>query len=188
MTKRFKILDQALKYLETGAEGANPIAPNGTHLREYQEWKSGERNISYNRTEDSLPEQLLSGLINPFGLTYDAGQKITVPVSKRVNDNNTITALFDEAGLDVTEDVLGVDLTGFIPAKATVSIRATDRDRATETSQITGVKYAKRGFRSYTFPYGAKTATSKEAEVRGAIKAALGDTFTGNVSFTSERL
>lgn len=45
--RRFKILDGALDYLRTNDVGANPDAPTGTPLKEYQDWKQLSTSIYF---------------------------------------------------------------------------------------------------------------------------------------------
>ena len=108
-------------------------------------------------------------------------------VSKRVNDTGTISGAFDEAGLVVGESVTGDELRGFIPAKCTVILPNNANSDPNAVSKLTGIKYNKKGASSYTFPYGQKTGTTREAEVRAAIEAAI--TVAGaDFQFKSERL
>ena len=187
MSKRFKILDGALNYLRTTAEGDNPEAPQGTPLREYQEWKKGARNVEYERAPDSLPEALNDVKINPF--YYDVGNTnlIIVPLSSRVQEQTSMNPFLGAANIDAGETNPGRRLAGFIPAKCTVAIPDSTKDNDNATSKLTGVKYKKKGFRTYTFPYGANTANPREREVRIRILAAVPENANYTVSFTSEK-
>lgn len=188
MTKRYKVLDGALKYLRTDDDDPNPQAPANTPLREYQTWKAGERNIEYEREEDSLPEELLKVVINPFGETFDAENKYIVDLSKRTNDFNGISTLRAAGNIvDVLPDNAN-NVKGFIPAKCTVAVPDSTKDDPNAESQITKIKYFKKGFRSYTFPYGAGSATDREKTVRNAILDAIPDGSNYTVTFTSEKL
>ena len=186
--KRFKILEGALDYLRTTDEGANPDAPAGTPLKEYQDWKKGARNVSYDRTADSLPEALVDVAINPFYFDVTAQSLTRVPISKRVLDFTGINAARNAGNITTAVTPVIQELAGFFPAQCTVSIPDTTKDNANATSKLTGVKYKKKGFRSYTFPYGAKADAARESIVRGEIRAAIGNDNNYQLQFTSEKI
>lgn len=188
MSKRFKALNTALKYLATSDADDNPQAPTGTYLRKYQDWKSGARDIEYTREAASKPQEILQAELNPFGLAETAANAVLVALSKRASlasiGNTMKTACnYETENLGETKK-----LAGFIPAKATVFIGVGTTSGTPETSKITGAKYKKRGGASYTFPYGASTTKPREGEVRTAILTALASNTNASVSFTSEKL
>jgi len=186
MVKRYNNLNAALKYLETGAAGVNPIAPEGTYLRQYQEWKSGERNVEYPRDTDSLPGELLNATLNPFALPVDAANITKVPVSKRADDFGGISAIRAKANYTTATTGTGQVFRDFIPAKATIFVPNGVGDGNVTTSKITGVKYKKRGGASYTIPYGATDTLKYESQVRADMIAQIPAESSVSISFNSE--
>ena len=187
MGKRFKVLEGALKYLATSDDAPNPQAPAGTPLRRFQEYKSRERLISYDRAADSMPEELLKVMINPFGEPFEDANKYIVDLSKRVNDATPINVFKVPAGIIEAVTPEANLVKGFIPAKCTISIPDTGRDDNNATSKFTGVKYNKIGKRSYTFPYGASDASDRESTVRGKILDTVPTETNYGITFTSEK-
>lgn len=188
MTKRFKILDGALNYLRTNSDEANPDAPAGTPLKQYQDWKKGARNIEYTRQADSLPEALNDVKIIPFYYETNVSNLTIVPLSKRVQDESLMNAFLTAANVDAGETNPGRRLNGFIPAKCTVSIPDSTRDNANATSKLTGVSYKKKGAKTYTFPYGASTTDQREQSVRNKILAAVPNGSNYTLTFNSEEI
>ena len=188
MTKRFKILNGALDYLRTNDDAPNPDAPSGTPLREFQDWKKGARNVSYDRDNNSLPEQLIDVAIHPFYFDFNAQSLTRTVISKRTLDNSAINALRTAGNITNPVPITVTELSGFFPAQCTVSIPDSTKDNPNATSQLTGVKYNKKGYRSYTFPYGAGADAARESEVRGNIRAAVGNENNYQLQFTSEKI
>lgn len=186
--KRFKILEGALDYLRTNDEAANPDAPAGTPLKEYQDWKKGARNVSYDRPADSLPEALVDVAINPFYFDVSAQSLTRVPISRRVLNFAGISTVRNAANITTSITPIVQELAGFFPAQCTVSIPDSTRDNDNAESKLTGVKYKKKGFRSYTFPYGAKADANRESAVRGEIRTAVGNNNNFQLQFTSEKI
>lgn len=186
--KRYKILNGALKYLATSDGQPNPQAPAGTPLRSYQEVRSNERNVSYTRDADSLPEELIDVAINPLGLDFDPANKYIVPISKRSNDFAGLSSARTAGNLITTVPAEAKVVKGFEPAKAVVSVPDTTGTPTTETSQITGLRYVKQPKASYTFPFGIGSATDRTASVRAAILAALPTNGNYSVSWKPEKL
>ena len=188
MSKRFKILDGALDYLRTAGDDANPDAPAGTPLKQYQDWKKGARNVTYTRDTQSLPEELVEVAINPFYYDVSAQSLTRVPISRRTLEYAPVNALRAAGNITSPAPNTATNLEKFFPAQCTVSIPDTTRNSPNATSQLTGVRYNKKGYRSYTFPYGASTDATRESEVRGNIKAALPADNNYQLQFTSEKI
>ena len=186
--KRFKILDGALDYLRTSDSAANPEAPANTPLKEYQDWKKGARNVTYDRAEDSLPEELIDVAVNPFYFPVTAQSLTLVPISKRTNDFAAIATLRTAANITTPAPATATRLEKFFPAQCTVSVPDTTKNDPDAISKLTGVKYDKKGYRSYTFPYGASADADRESEVRGNIRAALANGSNYQLQFTSEKI
>lgn len=186
MGKKYKILDGALDYLRTTAEGDNPEAPVGTPLRQYQDWKKGTRNITYTRSADSLPENLIDVAVNPFYYDVSAASLTKTVMSQRTKGFSGINALRTAANITDPVPATATSLRGFFPAQCTVSVPDSTKDDNNATSQLTGLKYKKKGKRSYTFPYGAKADADRESEVRGNIAAAVVADSNYELQFTSE--
>ena len=188
MNKRFKILKGGLKYLRTESDDANPDAPAGTPLREFQDYIRGAKNVTYTRANDSLPEELLEIAINPFYFAVNANSLTKVPISKRTKDFTGISALRNAAGITDPVPETATSLENFFPAQCTASIRDASKDDNNARSELTGVKYKKKGYRNYTFPYGATTENDREGEARAAIIAAAGADSGLQLQFTSEKI
>lgn len=188
MTKRYKVLEGALDYLRTTDEGANPDAPVGTPLRQYQDWRKGARNVTYDRAADSLPEELIDVAVNPFYFDVGAQTLTRVPISNRTLTHAPINALREAANITNPVPPTAGDLRGFFPAQCTVSIPDTTKNNPNAVSKITGVAYNKKGYRSFTFPYGAAAQANRESEVRGNILAAVAQGSNFQVQFTSEKI
>ncbi|MEM9507539.1 MAG: hypothetical protein AAGA16_07590 [Cyanobacteria bacterium P01_E01_bin.35] len=188
MSKRYKILDGAIKYLRTNNTDPNPQAPAGTPLRSYQEVVSGERSVTYARADESLPEEFIDVAVNPFGVAFDADNKYIVPISKRSNDFTGLSAARTAGHLITTLPANAKKAIGFEPAKAVVSVPDTTGVPQDATSQITGLAYVKQPKASYTFPYGTGAATDRVAEVRGEILAALPTNGNYSVTWKPEKI
>ena len=188
MSKRFKILEGALDYLRTNDDGVNPDAPAGTPLRQYQDWKKGARNVTYDRTADSLPEALVEVGVNPFYFDVNAQTLTRVPISQRTLGFTGINALRTAGNITSPAPATATEFRGFKPAQCTVSIPDSTKDNPNAESKLTGVPYDKKGFRSYTFPYGASSEANREAEVRGNIRAAVPGTSNFQLQFVSEKI
>ena len=187
-TKRFKVLRGAINYLKTSDDAPNPQAPSGTPLRAFQEVISGERNLSYDRRTDSLPEELLNAAVNPFGVDFDAANKYIVPLSKRVSDFSGISAARNAGNLLTTLPAEAQVVKGFEPAKAVVSVPDSSLDDNNALSQITNTRYKKKGARNYTFPIGAGSASDRVKGVQAGILAALPTGGNYSVSFKPEKI
>lgn len=188
MTKRFKILDGALNYLRTNSTEANPDAPAGTPLKAYQDWKKGARNVTYDRPDGSNPEKLIDVAVIPFYFDPVETSLTRIPISKRVQDFTGISTLRGAANITVDVPAEVQDLRGFFPAQCTVSVPDASRDNPNAESSLTGVKYNKKGARSYTFPYGASGTAERESDVRANIRAAVPQGANYQLQFTSEKI
>jgi hypothetical protein len=93
MAKRFRALEQGLKYLRVGTSDTNPQAPAGTPLRQYQDWKAGTRTITYTREAASKPGKILKVGVNPFAYPVSAESLALVSLSKRANDNSSANTI-----------------------------------------------------------------------------------------------
>ncbi|MEL6438698.1 MAG: hypothetical protein AAFQ80_05505 [Cyanobacteria bacterium J06621_8] len=185
-TKRYKILEGALKYLETGNSGNNPQAPAGTALRAYQEIRGKERNATYTRDSESLVGEFIDAAVNPFGVDFDDANKYIIPLSKRVDDLSALSSVRTAGHLLGTVPTEAKRVRGFEPAKAVVSVPDASLDNDNAQSQITLLRYKKKGRRSYVVPFGAGSNTDKVKAVRAEILAALPTNGNYSVSFKDE--
>ena len=188
MNKRFKILDGALDYLRTTDEGDNPDAPAGTPLKLYQDWKKGSRNVTYTRAGNSLPGELVTVVINPFGLELDGTNLYKVPLSKRTQENLPGAAPLTAANIATDVPSTAKQIRNFLPAKATVSVPSGSTTTTPVSSKLTGIPYKPSNRVSYTFPYGKKTGVLLEASVRADITNAFNGLTDVQISFESEKL
>lgn len=188
MTRRFSRLRYAASLLASTTGGEGQDAPQGTFLRNFQDYASGRTRLNYTRDEDSLPGEIETVAINPFGLAVDTGNLVQVAFSQRVAESAdlaaTITAANHEA---VTANIPRA--VNFEPAKAVVRRFPATAPTTTVQSQITGIPYRSSGASSFTIPYGASTGNQREGEVRTAIQAAVNNLPGRNaVTFNSEEL
>lgn len=185
MAKRFKNLEYALKMLRTSSTATStPQAPEGSHLRQYQEFASKQRAVSYTRDSSSNPESIIKVAVLPFYFGGDDTKGTLVAQSKRADDASTMSGVQTACNQITANPQTHVKLHGFKPARATVFDYGTTV--TSETSKITGVKYKKRSGKSYTFPFGASASEKKESEVRKGITAAVVTLGTASVSFSPE--
>lgn len=186
MGKRFKNYRFALKTLinpDTGT-GSNP--PSGTALANFQQYISGQKQISYTRDEASKPGEIVRVAINPFALPLNATNLVLVPFSKRVQDATDVNSVETACNHSSATGVIN-ELNGFIPAKAVVFVSGGTAPSTDPKSQITGVPYKARSGSSYTLPYGQATGELTESEVRANILAAVEALpASATVSFNSE--
>jgi len=187
MAKRFSRLKYALKTLRTPAgDGAIPDAPAGTLLAKFQAYEKGETVVKYPRSADSKPESLLQASVLPFYFGGVATSGTIVKLSKRSSEATAVDAV------QALCNLLPVDAEehryerGFVPAKAVVFVST--GTNTVDASKITGVPYSKRGGKSYTLPYGASAAETKESQVRKDILTAVAGITDASVSFRSERI
>lgn len=178
MAKRFNNLDTALKYLRPpgATDGAeSPDAPTGSQLRQYQDFKSGKRVVSYIRSTGSNPGDIKSAALKPFALPSANTTSYLAEISNRALTN------IGTAGL--TTDILNIDTTpegtanlvkviGFTPARAVVT-NVTGTTGSPTTSKITGASYKKKAGASYSFPFGRSTDDPSYSEVKAAITGAV---------------
>lgn len=188
MSKRFTRLEAALKYIRPPRGTAVEDAPAGTALRLYQDWKAGKRVIEYTRDEGSNPDRILKVAVNPFGYPAADGNLAIVPISQRASLSAVGAAIQTAANIEENIDLGAQELTGFIPAKATIFAGSGTTTLVANGSEITGIPYRKRNGASFTIPYGRSVGMPTEIEVRNAIKAALVASPNATVSFKSERL
>lgn len=186
--KRFKILEGALDYLRTPGDDDNPDAPLNTPLRQYQEWRKGTRNVSYTRRDDSLPGEINDASLIPFFFTYEEANRILVPISQRAQNETVMNPFLTAANVDTGDTQPARRYRNFIPAKVTVSVLNAQLNDPNAVSQLTGVTYKKLGKESYTIPYGAKSATTREADVRADIRAAVPEGQNYTLVFESEKI
>jgi hypothetical protein len=194
MGRRFNNLNAALKYLRP--PGANessqvPDAPNGTQLKNYQDYKAGKKIIKITRATDSLPGNIESCALKPFGEPAASTTKFLVDISGRAKGAlNTAGVSVALLNIDITpEGLTGLEkVNGFVPARATVSVVASGAGTTT-TSKITGDTYKKKSTKTYTFPFGAATDAPSYKQSKAAILAAVtsGTTTNRGVSFKPER-
>jgi hypothetical protein len=94
MAKRFKNLEYALKLLRTSnTTTAAPLAPDGSHLRQYQEFASKQRTVTYTRDSSSNPEAIIKVAILPFFFGGDDTKGTLVAQSKRADDASTMSGV-----------------------------------------------------------------------------------------------
>ena len=185
--KRYKILDGALDYLAFGDEATDVKLPANTPLRKFEEWRDKERKITYDRTEQSLPKELITVKVNPFFRNVTVDDPIQVTLSKRVNDNTVAKKGLAPGNVITSDTITGISVTGYTPAKCTVTLPFNDARAEKPKSQLTGLPYKRSNTASYTFPYGRGTNTEFEAEVRAAIKGAYSATDKASLRFTAEK-
>lgn len=184
MSRRFNNLDAALKYLRPAnatPDALTPDAPAGTPLRNYQEYKAGQRVTT---RDGSTQGRLDIVAIKPFALGA-TGENYQVPFA--VNAGAALTTL------GLTAVILGhqADLTdslkvrGFRPAKAVVGNFT--GAATTPESQITGKRYRRIPGGSRVFPFGASTANPNYAAAKSAVTAAAIAVDTRTVSFIPEK-
>ena len=157
MAKRFSRLQYALQALRTpNSAAAAPDAPAGTIARRFQDYKAGKVTVSYTRTAESKPGEILKVSILPFYFGGVAGSEAIVAQSKRADDKSELDGVQTQCNQITVNAEIHAKLAKFIPAKATVfDYGATTTP---ETSKITGISYDKKVGNSYTFPFGAGTA------------------------------
>ena len=171
--KRFSRYEFALKSLRPKGTDANanpvvPDAPTNTALREYQLFASGKKTINITRSATSLQGSIVEAVIQPFGLPSTAVNKINVPISARARD--AVGGL----SITLTDDLnhlvggSGRDFPGFQPAK--LIVKNTGTTPSTPISQITGQEYKTKKGPTYTYPFGAGTATDEAFELQAREK------------------
>lgn len=195
MGKRFSRYEFALDTLRTltngedsntqGVSGLN--VPENTALGNYQKYAKRDFRPSYNRDDNSLPEQILTARIIPFGIPTTNAPKYLVSFSKRAQDNagNGVVAACNHNAVEANENI--IEAQDFIPAKAIITLPGEGAE-TTPTSQITGRKYKKKPKRSYTYPYGKSATNEFERAVRTSItQTALAANNAAKITFNSER-
>lgn len=192
MTKRFKVLDKALKYCRVGT-GTSAVStpPAGSPLEQFQKYKDGAIQPDYAqfRSDSSNPGEISRTTIAPFGYPPAQSTRFKVPFSNRTKTRQSVASLLTACNLDSTQTILDAaqEVTGFIPAKATIFIPTSST--TTRTSELTGIQYERIGGESYTFPYGRSSSTEYESEVRAAVAIAaqaINDKYT--VSYSPEKI
>lgn len=185
--KRFSRLKYALTTLRTpNSTGETPDAPAGTVAKNFQDFAGGKTKLTYPRAEGSKPGEILTVSVLPFYYAGATGRETLVAQSKRADDQATMDGVQTACNQIAADLETHSRLADFIPAKATVF--DFDSTSTTETSQITGLRYEKRGGASYTFPYGASATETAERNVRQDIITAVNAIGTASVSFTSEKI
>lgn len=159
MAKRFRTLRNALTYLQsTTAEGTPVAAPAGSQLKEFQDWYSKQRVITYTRDAASKPGQLDEVAIKPFGVLSTSTTMALVDYSKRAKDGVSTAGV--TAALKHAANTTGASkIIGFEPARAVITVVGTGNGTPTD-SKITGRKYNKKSNNSYTYPFGQGTAAA----------------------------
>lgn len=185
MTKRYKILEGALDYLGQGTTAVN--LPDDNPLKKFKEIRSKERRATYTRREESKPGELNEVIVHPFSKAFNTNTGLIVPISARVQNETTMNPFLTAANVDAGDTTPAIRAESYLPAKCTVSVRNTQLDEETETSQITGIEYKKIGFESYTFPYGKSATEDYEETVRAGIREAIPSTGNYNLQFSSEK-
>jgi hypothetical protein len=189
--KRFRNLTAALKYLRPASATEDtplPDAPAGTPLRKFQDYKAGKVDLDYSRTSGSLPGDIKIVTLKPFALAAASTVLLKTTISNRSLTNLSTFGLTEaEIGFTSPPDDNGIDVEGFVPAKA-ICRNITGTTASTKTSKITGVSYKSKANSSFTFPIGRTTANPVWGEQKGAILAQVGNS-GGNksVSFKPEK-
>lgn len=186
--KRYKILDGALEYLAFGDTATDVTLPANTPLRKFQEWRNNEREVNYERLEQSLPGSISEVGVNPFAMPLDGTAIAKAPISQRVLDLNSLADTRGAANVITAVPSTARNYENFEPAKAIVTLPFNDPRTETPTSQLTGLKYNRANKTSYTIPYGKKTGTLLESEVRAEIVAAVNAIAGASVRFKSEKI
>lgn len=187
MSKRFKRLEYALRTLQTPTGSSDNDPPAGSVLEEYQRFKLGKKDITYTRAETSNPGAFDNVSIEPFGYPITT-QHTIVPASNRALTNTTLNAVITACGIGNPPNGNATALFDFTPARVTVFIPSGGAAPQPEPSQITGIRYRKRGGNSWTLPYGQRTGKTNESEVRADIRAAAPGGSNWTISFNSEEL
>ena len=185
MPKRFSRYQFALK--------ANKgVAAEGSPLKEYLEYKTGVKKVTYTRDTASNTDGFTPIYLVPFGEGEDIFYLSQI-------SNRALAQVALAGGQSELKYVLVSAITNqitsesnkYTPAAATVF--KAQGDGTSPPSKITGVEYRKRGGSSFTFPFGKAAAAEGAAatfKVRAkAIKAAAIPTNSNNtVSFRPEIL
>lgn len=189
MTKRNKTLNAALKLLNPLTGGQAPDLNDGTPLGFYQAVRAGKKVVSYgDRDAASQPGALVPYVVRPFADPDADANDVLVTVSRRA-ESALGTVSLTAAELNISKlpaDIANADeVEGFIPARATVTVKGTAE--TSKTSKTTGRRYKTKGGNSYTFPFGLKS-TALTAGYK-AVKAAIltsAKAENRSVSFTPE--
>lgn len=187
MSKRFKVLRGALRYLRTSETDADVTLPIGTPLRKFQDWDNNKVKVTYVRRAESKPIAIIEVAVNSFGKLYNADNKVIVPMSKRASDESRISSFVTAGNVDKTIADTDEKIKGFVPAKCTVSIPNATLNKNNNPSKFTGIEYDLKGRESFTFPIGRGSATDYYDKVKGDITAALPAGSLINLQFSSEK-
>jgi|688.fasta_scaffold53938_5 hypothetical protein len=191
MGKRFGNLNAALKFLRptSAAEGTPiPNAPSGTPLAKFQDYKAGKVDLDYPRGTSSLPGDTKVITLKPFALAADSTVLLKTTISNRSLTNlSTFGLTEEEAGFTSPPDDNGVEVEGFVPAKA-VCRNTTGTTASTKNSKVTGLPYKSKANSSFTFPIGRTTANAVWGEQKAAILAqVIASGGNKSVSFKPEK-
>lgn len=159
-------------------------------LKEYNDWRTGVKTVTYTRTADSKTGGFNVVGVDAFAFSDAALQKILTTISKRADDQKDTVLGTTGAGALQLKTTLDnyIDRYGFIPAKAIVFVPDATQADTLKPSEITGVRYNPREGKSYTYPFGRSSATDGEADRAAAIQSALITAGSRSVSFTPERV
>ncbi|MBD2388444.1 hypothetical protein [Cylindrospermum sp. FACHB-282] len=190
MAKRFKNFKTALKLLVPLNGGEAQDLPDTSPLGYYQAVVSGKKKVEYgNRAASSQPGSLIIYALMPFAEPDADAATAKVTLSKR-SEGATGTTGISMSVLNIvktaTEMNDAVEIYGFVPAKATITIK-TPGDGTPTTSKQTGRSYKDDSNASYTYPFGM----NKSALTQGykALKNAIINAIKADnrsVSFTPE--
>jgi hypothetical protein len=183
MGKRFNNLEDVVN---TFTEAQLLALPTTNKFRKYYEWKRDPEKRKLPAGTVPIRGRNVKVALSPFGLPFEADDRVTVSVSKRVSD------AFAEVGgatlynLLTTVPITSTKLAGFIPARAIVAQRLANSISVPGTrNRITGRDYRTNAGRSYTVPFGRKSATTSEFEIQAEILQAR--EATNIITFTPER-
>ncbi|AFZ24776.1 hypothetical protein Cylst_2570 [Cylindrospermum stagnale PCC 7417] len=190
MGKRNAKLDYALKLLRPLTGGTTPDLSDGTPLGFYQAVVSGKKAVEYGtRPQASQPGSLVVYALMPFAEPVATAAKAKVPLSLRAETavgTANVTAALLNISKGAAETEAAVEVNGFVPAKVTISIRASG-DGTPKTSKRTGRRYNDRSTASYTYPFGMKSTALTEGYK--ALKLAIATAIKGEgraASFSPE--
>lgn len=190
MAKRFKSLKRALVLIRKTTDTGNFVEPpSGSALDEYVQYRKMEKVLKYPRDTSSKQEAMIPVAVRPFGYTSavdSAAEAVRCSISQRTLTSGTPNGVKAKCNiLEAAADIPTRKTMGFVPAKATV--KKSTASSETPKSQITGLEYRKKNTASFTFPYGQKSTTTAEIEVRNEILGVVKGLGVGfSVGFNSE--
>lgn len=159
--KRFRGLEATLKNMQHATTGALDLStlPAGSVIKNYVDFITKARQVSYTRTAASKPGPAVKKQLIPFAVDAATGDAVIVRVSGRANAAIGTTTGVNDNDLNLAALTTGVKMGGFAPAVATIFVPSAQND-VKEESQITGRRYNPKEGASYTLPFGQGAAGS----------------------------